>query len=220
MNEQKMLEQFEAWLEEGIEETGAIRPSSDKVASYLAVWEGAWQAATAATQRDAMAVAEAVHQATCEEASKSYGAERMLQIDLAAIVEAVRPNKREAVNQQLLAALKDIANDYADRFDIASSSTNPGIKIVIEQARAAITTAEAAQSGALADEGAKQPASAQQHGEPVAPKLIGWRTDNYLWETSDRKVAEMWEPHYAVLPIFEGDSNTTIAAAPKPAGGA
>lgn len=54
-------------------------------------------------------------------------------------------SKAQPVNQQMLAALKDISSDYADRFDLSSSSTNPGIKIVIEQARSAISAAEAAQ---------------------------------------------------------------------------
>lgn len=38
----------------------------------------------------------------------------------------------------LLAALEEISDDYADRFDLGSQSTNPGIKYVVEQARAAI----------------------------------------------------------------------------------
>lgn len=48
---------------------------------------------------------------------------------------------------------------------------------------------------------------------PVAQKrLIGWRTENYLWETSDPKMAKNWEPHIGVLPIFEGDINTKLGA--------
>jgi hypothetical protein len=45
-----------------------------------------------------------------------------------------------------------------------------------------------------------------------APKLIGWRTDNYLMETADRSVAMNWECHYRILPIFAGDPNTKLAA--------
>ncbi|WP_305828732.1 hypothetical protein [Pseudomonas aeruginosa] len=41
-------------------------------------------------------------------------------------------------------------------------------------------------------------------------KLIGWRTENYLWETSDPSVARNWEPNIGVLPIFEGDPNTKL----------
>lgn len=41
-------------------------------------------------------------------------------------------------------------------------------------------------------------------------RLIGWRTDNFLWETSDPKMAKNWEPHHTVLPIFEGDPNTKL----------
>jgi hypothetical protein len=59
------------------------------------------------------------------------------------------------------------------------------------------------------------PQSAQQ--EPVAkPKLIGWRTSDYLMETSDVDKAKNWEVHYEMLPIFEGDPNTKLAA-PQPA---
>ena len=60
---------------------------------------------------------------------------------------------------------------------------------------------------------AEQPA--QQ--EPVAkPKLIGWRTSDYLMETSDVDKAKNWEVHYEMLPIFEGDPHTKLAA-PQPA---
>ena len=44
----------------------------------------------------------------------------------------------EAENKRLMEALKEIADDYADRFDLDSPSTNPGIKYVIKQARAAL----------------------------------------------------------------------------------
>lgn len=47
-----------------------------------------------------------------------------------------------AENEALLEALKEIAADYADRFDLDSPSTNPGIKFTIEQARAAIKAVE------------------------------------------------------------------------------
>ena len=43
-----------------------------------------------------------------------------------------------AENERLREALKDIIEDYSDRFDLESPSTNPGIKIVIKQARAAL----------------------------------------------------------------------------------
>ena len=38
----------------------------------------------------------------------------------------------------LVGALEEITNDYADRFDLESASTNPGIKYVVAQARAAL----------------------------------------------------------------------------------
>ncbi|RQH70030.1 hypothetical protein IPC102_09680 [Pseudomonas aeruginosa] len=46
--------------------------------------------------------------------------------------------------------------------------------------------------------------------EAADPRLIGWRTDNYLWETSDPDVAKNWEGNVGVLPIFEGDPNTKL----------
>lgn len=39
---------------------------------------------------------------------------------------------------ELLEALQEIADDYADRFDMDSPSTNPGIKAVVAQARSVI----------------------------------------------------------------------------------
>ena len=46
-----------------------------------------------------------------------------------------------AAAPELLEALKEIAADYADRFDLDDPSTNPGIKSTIKQARAAIAKA-------------------------------------------------------------------------------
>ena len=40
--------------------------------------------------------------------------------------------------EALREALKEIADDYADRFDLDDPSTNPGIKYTIKQARAAL----------------------------------------------------------------------------------
>ncbi len=44
-------------------------------------------------------------------------------------------------NERLLLALREIADDYADRFDMDSPSTNPGMKYVVQQARDAIVKA-------------------------------------------------------------------------------
>ena len=46
-----------------------------------------------------------------------------------------------AAAPELLLALREIADDYADRFDMDSPSTNPGMKYVVKQARAAIEKA-------------------------------------------------------------------------------
>jgi hypothetical protein len=46
--------------------------------------------------------------------------------------------------QQALEALEEISDDYADRFDLHSPSTNPGIKSSIKLARDAFTSLRAA----------------------------------------------------------------------------
>lgn len=46
-----------------------------------------------------------------------------------------------AAAPELLEALREITADYADRFDLDSPSTNPGIKSSIKLARAAIAKA-------------------------------------------------------------------------------
>lgn len=47
------------------------------------------------------------------------------------------------------------------------------------------------------------------------PKLIGWRMADYTYETADRAVARGWACKVSVLPIFEGDPNTGLAARPE-----
>ena len=42
---------------------------------------------------------------------------------------------------ELLEALLDIVNDYCDRFDMTSPSTNPGMKHVVQAGREAIAKA-------------------------------------------------------------------------------
>ncbi len=58
----------------------------------------------------------------------------------AAVTDASRIlAQKDAELQRLREALKEITDDYADRFDLNRPSTNPGIKYVIEQARVALT---------------------------------------------------------------------------------
>jgi hypothetical protein len=55
----------------------------------------------------------------------------------------------------------------------------------------------------------------RQPAAPVGvPKLLGWRTDDYLMETADRKKAENWSTVHTMLPIFEGDPYTKLAPLP------
>lgn len=65
-------------------------------------------------------------------------AKSQYQVMLADMTE--RCHAAEKQRDELLAALEEIANDYADRFDMSSPSTNPGIKYVVKQARAAIAS--------------------------------------------------------------------------------
>ena len=48
----------------------------------------------------------------------------------------------------------------------------------------------------------------------MAPRLIGWRSADYLMETADRAMADSWSGHVQVLPIFEGDAITKLPNVP------
>lgn len=50
----------------------------------------------------------------------------------------------------------------------------------------------------------------KQLSAPVARKLIGWRTDDYLMETKDPEIARNWQCNFRLLPIFEGDPITKL----------
>lgn len=52
----------------------------------------------------------------------------------------------------------------------------------------------------------------QAEAVPQKPKLIGWRTSDYLMETSDKDKADNWSVHHEMLPIFEGDPYTKLVA--------
>lgn len=57
--------------------------------------------------------------------------------------------------------------------------------------------------------------AANGHNQMIStPRLIGWRTADYLMETADRAVADNWSPHYQMLPIFEGDPITKLPSVP------
>ncbi|RSZ60011.1 hypothetical protein HF313_14955 [Massilia atriviolacea] len=51
-----------------------------------------------------------------------------------------------AAAPDLLEALRELANDIAERFDMESSSTNPGMKNAVAEARAAIAKATGGKS--------------------------------------------------------------------------
>ncbi|WP_192941420.1 MULTISPECIES: hypothetical protein [Yersinia] len=50
-----------------------------------------------------------------------------------------------------------------------------------------------------------------ENAEPKQKKLIGWRMEDFTHETTDIEVARNWAPNVGVLPIFEGDINTSIS---------
>ncbi len=45
-------------------------------------------------------------------------------------------------------------------------------------------------------------------------RLIGWRTNDYLFETKDRKVAQGWQSNFGILPIYEDDPDTKLSREP------
>lgn len=59
--------------------------------------------------------------------------------------------------------------------------------------------------------------TSQEVSAPAGGKrLIGWRSADYTMETADRDMAENWSHNVDVLPIFEGDPNTRLAASHSP----
>ena len=85
---------------------------------------------------------------------------------------------RPAPVNQLVEALCEITADYADRFDLDSPSTNPGIKCVIEQARSALAAAG----------GAAQ--------EPVNQLVESKAAQDVLAERRRQVEAEGWTPEH------------------------
>lgn len=76
--------------------------------------------------------------------SSANGSQKQIQTN-AELIAAANPAailKLLAINAELVEALKEISADYADRFDLESPSTNPGIKLSIALARAALAKAE------------------------------------------------------------------------------
>ena len=49
-----------------------------------------------------------------------------------------------------------------------------------------------------------------KQGRNAMPFLIGWRTEDYLHETSDRMVAIHWGRRHKIEPIFSDDNNTAL----------
>lgn len=174
MGNEKLREAFEAFEAWWVGGEYAKRPYDLFESNGDEAFE-IWQAATAATQRDAMAVAEAVAQHVCRVGTT------WTHDDLAAIVEAVQPGctKQEPANRH--AALPWSYRRYG-------SEPDKGYTIIAKEHGATHGTpiayladgevaGQAAQdicnahNAAITAEAA-QPASAQQQGEPVA--AVAW----------------------------------------------
>ena len=54
----------------------------------------------------------------------------------------------------------------------------------------------------------------REETKAVAPKVIGWRTPDYLFETADRQTAIGWASNIGALPIFDGDAHTKLTHPP------
>lgn len=119
MNEQKMHEAFEAWYGD-IYSRYALRSwnggTYENQDTELA-WQS-WQAATAATQRDAMAVAEAVESAFRRQCIK-MNIQPLPAVDLAAIVAALPP-AQTAPDATLVVAADNALRHIAGQYDIAT----------------------------------------------------------------------------------------------------
>lgn len=179
----EMREAFNTWWK-----NGGHRMGCGGIEAGI-VWDAAWQAATTATQLDAMAVAEAVAIACADaigkfkkaaidcgdikskEAANCLTSSIVAGINLAAIVEAVRPSKPElvtpskpeSVNGKLLAALKAVMEgcEYKTIMGVEGwHKISMPKQSSLDLGRAAIAAAEAA-----------QPASAQQQGDDRLPVL-------------------------------------------------
>ena len=64
-------------------------------------------------------------------------------------------------------------------------------------------------------EGQEKSMTKPQQEFVAKPRLIGWRTANFLWETNDIEKAKKWERHQEILPIFEGDRDTHLTTPPQ-----
>ncbi|HJV53064.1 MAG TPA: hypothetical protein VJ652_16475 [Noviherbaspirillum sp.] len=146
MNEQKMREAFaDAFAKEvQSDQLTVLAMWSDEDGAFLnaemQVGWNMWQAATSAARRDAMAVAEAVRDAVKKIAAEWGCPEMVEDVDLAAIVEAVRPACQHRI----------------------ADARNPVVT-------SGYLCVDCGALFSAADHGEpKQPASAKQQGEPVA----------------------------------------------------
>lgn len=106
---------------------------------------GPWHAATADEWRTASGEHAQWGRFDISAGSKDPDAENYYRVASVSNVNNADQNQANAkligAAPDLLLALREIADDYADRFDMDSPSTNPGMKYVVQQAREAIAKA-------------------------------------------------------------------------------
>lgn len=78
---------------------------------------------------------------TCDEAAAEL--RRLAEIERLTAAARVPLTPAQQHADELVEALREISDDYADRFDLDSPSTNPGIKLTIKQARTVLAKIKA-----------------------------------------------------------------------------
>lgn len=98
-----------------------------------------------------------------------------------------------------------LAEDMRDRYELAAPSQAEAVQCSVNSV-----------SSRMCEKGTNgcdtQHAPQRAEAVPQKPKLIGWRTSDYLMETSDKDKADNWSVHHEMLPIFEGDPYTKLVA--------
>ncbi|MDM3009566.1 ead/Ea22-like family protein [Citrobacter sp. CK191] len=109
--------------------------------------------------------------------------------------------------------LEEIATDYGMKFQRAQDALKHQSllhKSQLEAAEKYMAELRDWNAGLAQESFERQQRIAEFSGQK---RLIGWRASDYTDETSDPELAKNWAAAIGVLPIFEGDVNTKLAAA-------
>lgn len=112
-----------------------------------------------------------------------------------------------------VAELEEIATDYGMKFQRAQDALKHQSllhKSQLEAAEKYMAELRDWNAGLAQESFERQQRIAEFSGQK---RLIGWRASDYTDETSDPELAKNWAAAIGVLPIFEGDVNTKLAAA-------